>query len=130
MCNQQFLILKDFNPVVKTASDNLLPSSKDTLNKIVPPPAIKMASDEVSKLSTLRKYKHAIIMETQKTVYHHSRPVLIKLLLTSHFIKVYFTKCVFVVHLPKLHPISLHMVCIQDPPFHKQHKDSKVCFPE
>jgi len=45
-------LLKYFKPVPKTASDELLkqlPDPKGTLNKTVPPLAIKMANNEVSK---------------------------------------------------------------------------------
>jgi len=47
------LLLKHFKPVPKTASNELLkqlPDPKGTLNKTVPPSAIKMANDEVSKV--------------------------------------------------------------------------------
>jgi len=46
-------LLKCFKPVPKTASDELLkqlPYPKGTLNKTVPPSAIKMANNEVSKV--------------------------------------------------------------------------------
>jgi len=46
------LLLKYFKPVPKTALDKLLkqlPDPKGTLNKTVPPSAIKMANNKVSK---------------------------------------------------------------------------------
>ena len=45
-------LLKYFKPVPKTASDELLkqlPDPNGTLSKTVPPSAIRMANDEVSK---------------------------------------------------------------------------------
>ena len=43
-------ILKNFKPVPKIALDDLLPDPNGILSKTVPPSAMKMDSDEVSKV--------------------------------------------------------------------------------
>jgi len=56
-------LLKYFKPVPKMALDELLkqlPDPNGTLNKTVPPLAIKMANDEVSKVVERKlRYDHS-----------------------------------------------------------------------
>ena len=63
-------ILKNFKPVPKIALDDLLPDPNGILIKIVPPSAMKMDSDEVSKVvdvegNNLWACNYVAITETQ-----------------------------------------------------------------